>query len=58
MAQPFSFGFSGDDIEDDGDAGGAIPMMQKNSTGNESDAPTQIKAQSHKVEELVSRTNH
>jgi protein-histidine N-methyltransferase len=54
MAQPFSFGFSGDDIEvDENDA--KVPTTQIKSTTSAS-IPEYAKAHSHRVEELVSAT--
>jgi protein-histidine N-methyltransferase len=52
MSQPFSFGFSGDDIEEDGN-GGDILMAPENSAGGQLDMPAQTKAQNHKAGDLV-----
>jgi hypothetical protein len=47
----FSFGFSGDDIEADGDDKNMVTAQ--NDAVTQSNMPPQLKAQSHRVEELV-----
>jgi hypothetical protein len=52
MAQPFSFGFSGDDIEVD-ESEAKVPTTHTISTPSAS-IPEFAKAKSHRLEELVS----
>jgi hypothetical protein len=52
MASQFSFGFSGDDIEADENEAG-VSTIQIESTASR-EAPEVTKAQSHRVEDLVS----
>ncbi|KAF2112105.1 hypothetical protein BDV96DRAFT_614424 [Lophiotrema nucula] len=51
MAQPFSFGFSGDDIEEDPDDVSSSNNYEDTTMGE--DSPPPIKAQAHDLDELL-----
>jgi protein-histidine N-methyltransferase len=50
MAQPFSFGFSGDDIEDDGSDVGTV---NRGMGEDKSDGPPPVPAKSHGLDDMV-----
>lgn len=57
MSQSFSFGFSGDDIEaDENDISEDVQMGESPQFTLTADIPAQLKAESHKLEDLVSLT--
>ena len=53
MAQPFSFGFSGDDIEEDPNDVSNTTIANPGTTEN---GPPPIEAQTHDLDELVGKT--